>query len=233
MSTRTPIRVAFVDDNQMLSAMLERELNRSGDIKCIGRAGTAKEATSLVETEYPDILLIDIFLPGRDGIALAGDLMELHQDMRIIIYTNMAIESAEELQLMAESRRRADAWDFVSKNEDTDALLESIRSVAMGHRRTFLEDAVSAHTDPFEAPSRPRLRQPNLSSTEDYVLQMLGRGLTSEQIRETRADWAEKQYAVESHLRNLRNKFGVNNQVQLVLAAQRLGYLDPDDGEHS
>jgi DNA-binding NarL/FixJ family response regulator len=230
MSTDTKITVGLVDDNRMFAGLMERELNRTTDLRCIGHARSEESSKRLVSKHKPTILLMDVFLPNRNGVALAAELVELHDVMRVIIFTNMPIEECEELQLMATSRRSADAWDFVSHIDDTAVLFESIRSVALGHRRLYLEEAVersvAASSAAESAPPRPKVRRPSLSATESYVLKMLGKGLNTGEIRSTRRDWADKDHAVESHLRNLRNKFGVNNQVQLVLEAQRLGLLD-------
>jgi DNA-binding NarL/FixJ family response regulator len=230
MTADTKITVGVVDDNRMFARLLERELNRTLDRRCVGHARSEDGCRRLVAEHKPDILLMDVFLPNRDGVTVAAELVELHPEMRVIMFTNMPIEEYEELQLMAASRRSTDAWDFVSHVDDTPVLFESIRSVALGNRRLYLEEAVekavaaSAQVD--SSPPRPRIRRPSLSATEMYVLKMLGKGLAAEQIRLTRSDWVDKDHAVESHLRNLRNKFGVNSQVQLILEAQRLGLLD-------
>jgi DNA-binding NarL/FixJ family response regulator len=230
MTTNAETTIGVVDDNRMFARLLERELNRTPDLRCVGHVRSEEDCRRLVTEHKPDILLMDVFLPNRDGVGLAAELIELHVKMRVIMFTNMPIEDYEELQLMAASRRSADAWDFVSHVDDTAVLFESIRSVALGHRRLYLEEAVertvTASSAVVSTPPRPKVRRPSLSATESYVLKMLGKGLSAEQIRLTRQDWADKDHAVESHLRNLRNKFGVNSQVQLILEAQRLGLLD-------
>ena len=207
------LRVMLVDDHALVRAAV-RQAIAAPDVEMVAEAASAEEALPLAIEERPDVLLVDIDLPGMDGVGLVRELAPRLPDTRIVMLT---VSSADHHLVDA---MRYGACGYLTKDLTPDALLRAVRSAHAGDLamprgmaarlvRRLLETSRGASTadDPALA---------TLSGREVEVLRLLGEGLTDRQIGEA---FTISTRTVETHVSSILHKLGVRNRAE---AAQRL-----------
>jgi DNA-binding NarL/FixJ family response regulator len=209
----THLRVMLVDDHALVRAAV-RQAIAAPDVEMVAEAGSAEEALQLALAVRPDVLLVDIDLPGMDGVGLVRELAPRLPETRIVMLT---VSSADHHLVDA---MRYGACGYLTKDLAPEALLRAVRSahageLAMPRRmaarlvRRLLETSRGSPTtdDPALA---------TLSGREVEVLRLLADGLTDRQIGEAFTISAR---TVETHVSSILHKLGVRNRAE---AAQRL-----------
>src|SRR5438552_18978662 len=135
--TEKPIRVLCVDDNPELVDGLQIKLALEHDIECVGHAHTADQLVEDVREAQPDIVLLDIDMPGRESLEVLGELTAACPEARVIILSGYVREDFINRAL------DSGAWGYVAKSEEPDVIVSAIRSVARGEFSFGLE--VSQH----------------------------------------------------------------------------------------
>lgn len=215
------MRVMLVDDHALVRAAVRQALT-APDIEVVGEAATADEALLLVPQLRPDLLLLDINLPGTDGLRLLRELGPRLPEMRIVMLT----VSASKRDLLEAMRNGAAG--YLTKDLGPEALQRAVRGIRAGDLpmsrgmaaevvRTLAGDrrrtgAARATDDPFA----------DLSDREREVLRHLADGLTDREIA-TRLGISPR--TVETHVGSVLHKLGVRNRAQ---AARR--YLESGVG---
>lgn len=210
------IRILLVDDHAILRAGIRALLETQPDLEVTGEAAEGREAIRHARELQPDVILMDIGMPGLDGLAATREILATNPNIRILFLTQ---HENKEYLLPA---LKLGAAGYVLKRAEGDELLTAIRTVHAGN--TFLDPAVAgilvneishsskAKTDPLDS----------LSEREREVLIMLARGETYQQIAEALFISPK---TVDYHRANLMRKLGLNNRAKLTRFAIERGLL--------
>ena len=214
------IRVLLADDQAMLVAALSTILNAQDDIEVVATANTGSEAVTAALSHRTDVAILDIRMPGMDGIAAAQAILSRVPECRIIMLTTF-----NEEELVAQSIA-AGAHGFLLKDADPEVLVGAVRDVAKGE--SVLASQV---TGPVLEAYRTALTRGQLSAQERQglslvtrremeVLSLIARGATNSEIA---AEMVIAETTVKTHVSSLMSKLAARNRVALVLFAQRAG----------
>lgn len=222
MSSPPPLRVMLVDDHALVRAAVRQALT-APDISVVGEAATADEALLLAPQLTPDLLLLDINLPGTDGIRLLKELGPRLPEMQIVMLT----VSANKRDLLEAMRNGAAG--YLTKDLGPDALQRAVRGIRSGDlpmsRAMAAEVVRSLAGDRRRGGAGKPVDHPlaDLSERENEVLRHLGDGLTD---REIATQLGISPRTVETHVGSILHKLGVKNRAQ---AARR--YLESIEPE--
>jgi len=206
-------RVLIADDHPLLRAGLRRLLAADPDLETVGEASTGAEVLQLTGELHPDIVLLDISMPGENGIATTRALKARFPDVLVLFLT------MHEEEGMLQEALRAGGDGYVVKRADEPEILRAIRAVRNG--------GVYVHATMTRAlvqplPSRNGALAEALTQREIDVLRLLARGNTNRQIAEL-LNLSIR--TVESHRANLMGKLGLASRVELVTYAEEHGLL--------
>jgi len=202
-----PISVLIVDDHPVVRRGLRVLLEVAGGIEVAGEAGDGDTALALAAEHAPDVILLDLKLPGVDGIAVLGALKARDSTARVLVLTSATEPALASLAL------RSGAAGLIYKDVDPDALVRAIRSVHDGHLLLAAEAA-----GPLVRPASPGAGLDALTSREREVLAELTHGRSNREIaRALRI--AEK--TVKAHVSSVLAKLGVQDRTQAALLAVR------------
>ncbi|GLU32664.1 response regulator transcription factor [Trinickia caryophylli] len=205
------ISVLLVDDHAVVREGYRRLLELSGSLSVCGEAGDASEAYQRFCALAPDVVVMDVSLPGASGIEAMRRMLAREPDARILIF------SVHEDLLFVRRALDAGALGYVTKASAPDALVDAVRTVARG--TTYLSPDISRSLA-MRAAAIDGMPGRQLSAREFEVLRMLVQGLTLPTIAEK---LGLSQKTVANHQSSIRQKFGVDNGVQLAQIANRLG----------
>ena len=221
MSSPLPMRVMLVDDHALVRAAVRQAL-AAPDIEVVGEAATADEALLLAPQLLPDLLLLDINLPGSDGLRLLRELGPRLPETRIVMLT----VSASKRDLLEAMRNGAAG--YLTKDLGPEALQRAVRGIRAGDlpmSRAMAAEVVRslAGERRHSGPGKTAVDQlAELSDREQQVLHHLVEGLTDREIA-NRLGISPR--TVETHVGSILHKLGVRNRAQ---AARR--YLDASGG---
>ncbi|APR38447.1 response regulator [Paraburkholderia sp. SOS3] len=209
--TTTDISVLLVDDHAVVREGYRRLLELSPDVRVAGEAGDATQAYQRFCALQPDVVVMDLALPGASGIEAMRRMLARTPDARVLIF------SVHEESLFVRRALDAGASGYVTKASAPDVLVEAVRAVARRVRylSTDVSQTLAMRTMFSEGPPGRQL-----SAREFEVLRLLVQGFTLPVIAE-RLGLSQK--TVANHQSAIRQKFGANNGVQLAQMASRLG----------
>ena len=206
-------RVLIADDHPLLRAGLRRLLAADPDLETVGEAATGAEVLQLTGELHPDIVLLDISMPGENGIATTRALKARFPDVLVLFLT------MHEEEGMLQEALRAGGDGYVVKRADEPEILRAIRAVRNGG--VYIHATMTrALVQPL--PSRNGALAEALTQREIDVLRLLARGNTNRQIAEL-LNLSIR--TVESHRANLMGKLGLASRVELVTYAEEHGLL--------
>jgi DNA-binding NarL/FixJ family response regulator len=220
------IRVVIVDDEQLVRAGLRLILEAEPDIAVVAEAGGGVEAVSLVERLDPDVVLMDIQMPGVNGIEATRRIVALgrEESSRVLILTTFDLD-----EYVYESLR-AGASGFLLKRTPATELVNGIRVVAQGDAllapsvtRRLLEEFAS--TRPVSAADTRALEE--LTEREREVLGLVARGLSNGEIAQT---LFLSEGTVKTHVKRIFAKLGVRDRASAVVFAYEAGLVEPHSG---
>jgi DNA-binding NarL/FixJ family response regulator len=215
----TGIRVLVADDHTLVRAGIRSLLAKLENVEVVGEAGDGQEALRLAEELGPDVVLLDVGMPGLNGLDVAARLATLDASMRVLI---LSMHTSEEYVLRA---LRAGCAGYLLKGSAVAELEIAVRAIARGE--TYLSPAVSKHVmddyvrrtggaaDPINALT-PRQRE---------VLQLVAEGHTSKEIAE-RLGLSFK--TIEAHRAEIMERLGLRDVAGLVRFAVRVGLVTPE-----
>ncbi|WP_434588331.1 response regulator [Streptomyces sp. A5-4] len=206
------IRVLLVDDHQVVRRGLRTFLEVQDDIEVVGEAGDGAEGVARAEELRPDVVLMDIKMPGTDGIEALRRLRELANPAKVLIVTSFTEQRTVVPAL------RAGASGYVYKDVDPDALAGAIRSVHAGHvlLQPEVADALLAQDDTLGGTGRGS----TLTEREREVLTLIADGRSNREIARALV-LSEK--TVKTHVSNVLMKLDVSDRTQAALWAVRHG----------
>jgi DNA-binding NarL/FixJ family response regulator len=207
------IRIFVVDDHPVVRAGLVTILGTQPDFVVVGEAEDADTAINRLLTPRPDVLLLDLEMPGGDGVDVLNRARESGSDARALVFTAF---DADDRILAAV---RAGAQGYLLKGAPREELFRAIRVVHAGG--SLLEPVVASKLlRQVRHPATPDVR---ITARELEVLRLVARG---RQNKEIARDLAVTERTVKFHLSALMRKLGVSNRVEAVSAAIRLGLID-------
>jgi two-component system, NarL family, invasion response regulator UvrY len=206
-----PLRVLLVDDHAVVREGYRRLLEREAEIDVVGEAGNAAQACERALALCPDVVVMDIALPGSSGIEAMRRMLTERPQLRVLMFSmhDDAIFSCRAL--------RAGALGYLSKASAPEVLLEAIRVVSRGDR--YLSPDVAANMA-RSVSSSGQSGLETLTAREFEVLRLLVQGETLKDIGE-RLGLSEK--TVANHQSAIREKLGAKNGMQLARLGARLG----------
>ncbi|WP_432112540.1 response regulator [Streptomyces sp. YPW6] len=214
------VRVVLADDQPLVRNGLRVLMADAPDIDVVGEAGTGAEAVHLVRTTEPDVAVMDIRMPGMDGIEATGLITAAAGATRVLILTTF--DDDEYIY----GALRAGASGFLVKDMALDDIIGAIRVVAAGDaliapsvtRRLIAEFAARP-----EPPPHPRAVG-NITEREREVLTLIGRGMSNSEIA---AHLYISVATAKAHVARLLTKLQARDRVQLVITAYEIGLVTP------
>jgi two-component system response regulator DevR len=201
-----PIRLLIIDDSPLIRAGLRAVLEAYGDVLIVGEAGTAAEGLAAVGTHHPDVVLLDLRLPDRPGLAACRDILRRQPGAHILILTSSTDERHVHEAIAIGAR------GYLLKENDGATLVAAIKRAAAGH--SVLDPSLSDQM--LNLMKRPPAAMPAdrlalLSPQERRVLALLAEGLTNKGIGD-QLGLTEK--TVKNYLSNIFDKLQVTRRTQ-------------------
>jgi DNA-binding NarL/FixJ family response regulator len=216
----TKLRVVIADDQPMMRAGFKAVLEAAGDIEVVAEASNGEEAVRAATEMVPDVVLMDIRMPGMDGIEATRRLPR----QRVLVLTTFGLD-----QYIIDALR-AGASGFLLKDAPTQEVVAAVRAVAAGD--AVLSAAVTrqlldqiARRLPAPVSHRPADLD-MLTEREHEVLRMLANGLSNAEIA---AALVVSEATVKSHVSRLLGKLGLRDRVQAVIYAYETRLISPGD----
>jgi len=201
-------RILVVDDHPILREGLTQLINIQPDLMVCGEAENASQALSALSTSKPDLVLVDISIPGRSGFELVKDIQAMHPEIPVL-----GLSMHDEL-LYAERLLRAGARGYIMKRERPEKLVEAIRHVLGGN--TYVSEKMAARIlDAFSGHREPKGDVPleRLTDREFEIFHLIGLGKSSQEIAR---DLHLSVKTVDTHRTNLKEKLKLKSTLQLT-----------------
>ena len=216
------VRVVLIDDDPLVRAGLKLMLGGREGVDFVGEGSDGSEAAALVAEHRPDVLLMDIRMPGKDGLTATEELMAHKDAPRVVILTTFDSDDSV-LRALA-----AGAAGFLLKDTPPDRMLEAIKQVAAGEHTlspSVVSQVIAAATrhrgDPRREDARADLAA--LNAREKEVAIAIGRGMTNAEI-------SARHYlslaTVKGVVTQIFDKLGLTNRVQVAIKVHDAGWAD-------
>jgi NarL family two-component system response regulator LiaR len=218
--SHAPIRVLVVDDHVIVRQGIRALLTEFEDVEVVGEAGNGLEAVQATESLKPDVVLMDLLMPGMDGVEATRRISEQWPEVRVLVVTTY---SGDDLVFPA---IKAGARGYALKDAGARELVGAIRQIYRGEP-SLHPDIARKLLQEVRQPTPDRRARDPLTAREVEVLRLLAEGLDNQQIAE-RLVVAE--VTVRSHISRILDKLHVANRVQATLYALREGLADLEEG---
>jgi NarL family two-component system response regulator LiaR len=210
-----PISVLIVDDHSVVRQGLKMFLSLDEDCVIVGEARDGEEALSLVEKLRPEVVLMDLLMPGMDGITATQAIRREHPDTEVIALTSV-LEDASVVNAV-----RAGAIGYLLKDTEADELCRAIKAAAAGQVQLSPQAAERLMRE-IRAPESPE----KLTERETDVLRLLALGKANKEIA---AELYIGETTVKTHVSNILMKLGVQSRTQAAIFAVRMGLVSEDE----
>lgn len=204
------IRVLLVDDHLVTRAGARRILEDAPEIEVVGEASDGAEALVQVDALEPDIVALDIDMPGMDGIKTCQALLARERPPRVLALTG------HDKDAYVREMTRLGVHGYLLKSAGPDELIDAVRAIYAG--RQAFSIAVSEKLRRVASGATPRA-----TAKEREVLKAVARGLKNQEIAD---ELSVSLNTVEFHMRNLLDKLGASSRADALMRAQRLGWFD-------
>jgi DNA-binding NarL/FixJ family response regulator len=214
-SGKKKIRLVVVDDHELSRVGLKALLSREGDMEVVGEAADGNSGIGVVRAMTPDVVLMDIKMPGLDGIEATRRLAEEHPGVRVIAVTHLEHEAYVRRMM------QVGASGFVLKSRAMEDLKKAVRSAHAGNRFVSppLAHALSLDKTTPSVGSTIEAKEVSLTAREQQVLRLVASGRSAKEIA---VELGIKERMVEFYEANLNQKVGVPDRGGLLRYAQRL-----------
>jgi len=209
--------IVVVDDHPLFREGLKSLIGRNPSLEIVGEAGTAGEGLRLVKELKPDLAVVDISLPDRNGIEVTRELRTSHPNVRIVI---MSMHS--KIDYITEAFK-AGATGYIVKESATDRILQGIEAASRGEY--FLDSTLSHNVTPDKESKITDKRYNTLSAREQEIMRLLAEGLTTKEVA---ARLCISPKTVENHRFSIMAKLDIHSSIELVRYAAKLGLIDVD-----
>lgn len=216
-----PIKVLVVDDHTLFRKGLVNLLGQQKGIEVVGEAKDGEEAIRLAQSLKPDVILMDVKMPNRNGIQATQAIRETLPEARIMMLT----VSEEDEDLF--SAIKAGARGYLVKNVEPDQLVKAIQLLVKGES-VITHSMASKLLDEFgqiakKVDTPPDSNLKPLTQREKEVLQILAKGESNKEIANT---LCISEHTVKIHLKNILRKLHMNNRIQAAIYAHQQGLVD-------
>ena len=206
------IKVIIVDDHVLVRSGLEVVLGMFDDIALVGQAGDGEEAVRLCGELRPDVVLMDLIMPGMSGVEATRRILDEFPETKVV-----ALTSFTEDDLIGDTLR-AGAIGYLMKNVSADQLADAVRAAAQG-RSTLAPEAADVLV---RSVSAPRTQADSLTAREQEVLKLMADGLTNADIGERLVIGVA---TVKTHVSSIIAKLGVSTRTEATALAIRRGLV--------
>jgi NarL family two-component system response regulator LiaR len=206
-----PIRILITDDHSVVRQGLKMFLSLDPELEVVGEAADGAEAVRLAGEVQPDVVLMDLLMPGMDGITAIGHLRRQYPDIEVIALTSV-LEDASVVGAV-----RAGAIGYLLKNTESEELCRAIKAAAAGQVQLSPQAAARLMRE-VRAPESPQA----LTERETDVLRLLAQGMANKEIAQA-LTIGEK--TVKTHVSNVLAKLGVPSRTQAALYAVQIGLV--------
>jgi DNA-binding NarL/FixJ family response regulator len=213
--TMSAIRVMIVDDHKLVREGLKAVFGLGEEIDVVGEAGSGEDALDMIARVDPDVILMDISMPGMNGIQATKQIRKEYPDVKIVILTMLDQEGS------VYEAVKAGATGYMIKSTSSDELVRAIEAVNDGKALQH-PDATAQLNKEFESLSENRAKDYGLSDREMEVLQLLSEGKTNKEL--AKALWISEQ-TVKTHLAHIFGKLGTSDRTETVAHALRSGLV--------
>src|SRR5262245_16916157 len=210
------MRIVLVDDHELVRAGVRDFLASFPEHEVIGEASTAPDALRLVETAKPDLVLMDLIMPGMDGVVATREILRRAPRARVVILSAHA-QIQDVMQALA-----AGAAGYVYKSEDPTTLIEAIDHATRGER--YIASPLAERLASQWGVQPPTNVLAVLTNREREVFYRLADG---QRARDIASDLRLGRKTIDSHLNRINRKLGLRNHAELVRLAVSLGVVRP------
>jgi two-component system response regulator NreC len=213
-----PIRILIADDHGVVRAGLRALLDAEPDMQVVGEAADGPEALCLADELHPDVVLLDLSMPGPGGIEVTRRLKKAVPEVRVLILT------FHEDDVLLREAIRAGAAGYITKRAFESELINAIQATWRGDLYVHPAMTRALLQDDLTAPqSSDQVSISSLTPRETEVLRLVAQGYTNRQIAELLSISVR---TVESHRANLMDKLDLHSRVELVRYAKEHGVLE-------
>lgn len=205
------IRILIVDDHPVVRAGLASMLGTQAELALIGSASSGQEALQIIEERKPDVLLLDLRMPGMSGVETLHALKAKEKNIRVIILTNY--ETDEDIYRAVQ----AGAQGYLLKDTSLREMLEAIRAVHAGRR--YIPQHIASRL-------AERMVRTDLTARELEILKLLSKGLTNKQIGQALGISAN---TVRNHVLKIIEKLEVSDRTEAATTAIQRGLITSDE----
>lgn len=216
-----PLRIMVVDDHPLVRDGLRHLIDAETDMNVVAEAKSGESAMRLLGEEEVDLALVDLALPGMDGLTLIRRIRDEHPELRIVVVSML------DQSLNAERALRAGASGFVTKRDATEEVVSSIRRVSSGElyvseglAMDMIGDLIGGRKGALNSITE------ELSKREFEVFRLIGKGMRTSQVADT-LDLSVK--TVETHQANIKRKLGLRDARELAYYAMRWWEMERPD----
>jgi DNA-binding NarL/FixJ family response regulator len=216
--TDEKLRVVLVDDHDLLRRGIKTMLESEADIEVVGEAADGADALPLVEETLPDVVLIDVIMPNKDGIEATREIKEAFPNVGVVV-----LSGHDERQFLFDALK-AGASGYLLKTADLEEVVATVRSAAKGEAKLdpALATQVLSEFQAYQKAEVAEVYQP-LTPREREILKLMSEGLPNKTIA-SRLKISER--TVTTHVANIYAKLHVNNRVSAIQEAMRRRLLD-------
>ena len=209
-TTAGSIRVLIVDDHPVVRAGLASMLGTQTELELVGSASSGEDALRMLDEQYPDVILLDLRMPGMSGVEMLQALKAANRQVRVIILTNY--ETDEDIYRAVQ----AGAQGYLLKDTSLREMVEAIRAVHSGKR--YIPRHIASRL-------AERMVRTNLTSRELEILKMLSKGPTNKQIGHA---LGISDNTVRNHVLKIIEKLEVSDRTEAATTAIQRGLITVD-----
>lgn len=209
MNEGTTARILLVDDHPMMRRGLRDLLELENDLEVVGEAGNGEDAIALAQQTEPDLILMDLNMPGIDGLETTRRMRDVDIDARIVMFT----VSDEQGHVLEALRNGADG--YLLKDMDAEQLIEQIRLAATG-RMALSPELTQVLAEAIRVRPKPTGQVPfsSLTKREKEVLRLIAKGQSNKMIARK---LGITEGTVKVHVKNLLHKLGLRSRVEAAV----------------
>ena len=216
MSDSKPIRVLIADDHPVVRRGLRTLFSSEPGIEPVGEAADGAEAVLMARSLQPDVILLDMVMPHKNGLEAINEIKQENPEARILVLTSFA-EDEKVFPAI-----KAGALGYLLKDSSPEELLDAIRNVY--HGQSSLHPTIARKLiNELKRPSDSLPTQTTLTDREVEVLKLVAQGLTNHEIADK---LVLSEWTVRTHVRNILDKLHLANRTQAALYALKEGLAD-------